>query len=236
MLDELHGSSVFSKIDLRSGYYQIRIWDDDEWKTAFKTKGGLFEWLVMPFGLSNAPSTFMRLMNRVFMPYISRFVVVYFNDILIYSRSEQEHYQHLTEVIRVPEREKLFGNPKKCTFFVEEVIFLGYVVTEDGIKVDNSKIEAIRSWPTPRSIHDVRSFHGLALFYRQFTRDFSTIMALMTEVIKGSIFRWMPRAQEAFEEVKVKLTQALVLALSCFDKIFEVECDASGISIGGVLV
>ena len=236
MLDELHGSQVFSKIDLRSGYYQIRIREGDEWKTAFKTKGGLFEWLVMPFGLSNAPSTFMRLMNQVFRPYIGRFVVVYFDDILIYSQSEQDHYDHLREIMEVLEKENLYGNLKKCTFFVKEVIFLGYVVSRDGIKVDESKIEAIRSWPVPKSIHDVRSFYGLASFYRRFIRDFSTITAPMTEVIKGSFFQWTSRAQEAFEAIKAKLTQAPVLALPCFDKVFEVECDASGIGIGGVLV
>ena len=235
MLDELHGSKVFSKIDLRSGYYQIRIREGDEWKTAFKTKGGLYEWLVMPFGLSNAPSTFMRLMNQVFKPFIGKFVVVYFDDILIYSRDEQAHQQHLIQIMHVLEREELYGNLKKCTFFTNEVTFLGYIVSSEGIKVDEGKIEAIRSWPQPQSIHDVRSFHGLASFYRRFIRSFSTIMSPMTEVLKGSSFQWNPKAQSAFEEVKKKLTQAPVLALPCFDKVFEVECDASGVGIGGVL-
>ena len=157
---------MFSKVDLRSGCHQICVREGDEWKTAFKTKGGLYEWLVMPFGLSNAPSTFMRLMNQVFRPYIGHFVVVYFNDILIYSKSEEEYQHHLGEIMSVLEREKLYGNLKKCTFFSHEVTFLGYVVTPNGIRADENKAEAIRSWPTPKSIHEVRSFHGLASFYR----------------------------------------------------------------------
>ena len=182
MLDELHGSCVFSKVNLRSGYYQIRIREGDEWKTAFKTKGGLYEWLVMPFGLSNAPSTFMRLMNQVFRPYIGHLVVVYFDDILIYSKSEEEHQNHLVEIMRVLKKKKLLGNLKKCTFFFNEVTFLGYVVTVKGIQVDESKVKVVHSWPMPKSIHDVRSFHGLASFYRRFIRNFSSIMAPMTEV------------------------------------------------------
>jgi len=135
----------------------------------------------------------------------------------------------------VLEKEKFFGNLKKCTFFTNEVTFLGYIVSEDGIKVDESEIEAIRTWPIPKSIHDVRSFNGIASFYRRFIRNFSTILAPMTEVLKGSSLTWDPKAQAAFEEVKRRLTQASVLALPCFEKVFEVECDASGVGIGGIL-
>jgi len=177
----------------------------------------------------------MRLMNQVFRPFIGKFVVVYFDDILVFSKDEHEHQEHLTQVMLVLEKEKLFGNLKKCTFFTSEVTFLGYIVSESGIKVDESKIEAIRTWSVPKSIHDVRSFHGLASFYRRFIRNFSTILSPMTEVLKGSSFSWNPKAQAAFEEVKEKLTQVPVLALPCFDKVFEVECDASGVGIGGIL-
>jgi len=211
ILDELYGSKVFSKIDLRSGYYQIRIKEGDEWKTTFKTKGGLYEWLVMPFRLSNAPSTFMRLINQVFRPYIEKFVVVYFDDIMAYSKNDHEHQDHLTQVMLVLEHEKLFGNLKKCAFFTPEVTFLDYIVTENGIKADESKVEAIRSWPVPTSIHDARAFHGLASFYRRFTRGFSTIMTPMTKVIKGT-FVWTAKAQSTFEEIKARLTQAPVLS------------------------
>jgi len=134
----------------------------------------------------------------------------------------------------VLEEEKLYRNLKKCTFFTNEVTFLGYIKTAHDIKVDESKVEAIQSWRTPKSIHDVQSFHGLAVFYRRFIRNFSTIIAPMTEMIKCSSFKWTPKAQEAFEEIKSKLTQAAVLSLPYFDKAFKVECDASEVGIGGV--
>nr|XP_043633544.1 uncharacterized protein LOC122604740 [Erigeron canadensis] len=181
LLDELHGSTVFSKIDLRSGYHQIRIYEGDEWKTAFKTKEGLYEWLVMPFGLSNAPSTFMRLMNHVLKPFLGSFVVVYFDDILVYSRTTEAHQCHLSQLFKVLDHEKLYGNLEKCEFFTNKVTFLGYLVSEQGIQVDEKKIQAIRDWPTPQSIQQVRSFHGLASFYRRFIKNFSTIVAPKTE-------------------------------------------------------
>ncbi|GJT24110.1 reverse transcriptase domain-containing protein, partial [Tanacetum coccineum] len=185
MLDQLHGASVFSKIDLRSGYHQIRIRPGDEWKTAFKTRDGLYEWLVMPFGLSNAPSTFMRLMNLVFKPFIGRFVVVYFDDILVFSKGQTEHLEHLAKIFEVLAQQQLYVNLKKCEFMTHSLVFLGYIISKDGIHVDSTKVDAIVSWPTPASIHEIRSFHGLASFYRRFIRNFSTIVSPITECLKG---------------------------------------------------
>ena len=177
MLDELSGSIIFSKIDLRSGYHQIRMRIGDEWKTAFKTKFGLYEWLVMPFGLTNAPSTFMRLMNHVLRAVIGKFIIVYFDDILIYSKTLEEHAEHVQKVLDVLRKEKLFANLEKCTFCTDQVVFLGFVVSGQGIQVDESNIKAIKEWPTPENVNQVRSFRGLAGFYRRFMKDFSTIAA-----------------------------------------------------------
>ncbi|CAA7042010.1 unnamed protein product [Microthlaspi erraticum] len=220
---------------LKSGYHQIRIRPGDEWKTTFKTREGLFEWLVMPFGLSNAPSTFMRVMNQALRPFIGRFVVVYFDDILIFSSSMSDHLQHLRDVLLVLRRDKLFGAIQKCAFGESQVLFLGYIVSQHGLSVDPAKVEAIRSWPTPRTVTEVRSFHGLASFYRRFIHHFSSIMAPLTDCIKTSHFTWTPAAEEAFQTIKTKLTTAPILILPSFTTAFELHCDASKSGIGAVL-
>jgi hypothetical protein len=237
MLDELHGSCIFTKIDLKSGYHQIRMKEGDEWKTAFKTKYGLYEWLVMPFGLTNAPSTFMRLMNHALRAFIGRFVVVYFDDILVYSKDLNEHINHLQCVLDVLRKEKLYANLKKCSFCMEKVVFLGYVISAKGIEVDEEKVKAIKEWPTPKSITEVRSFHGLASFYRRFVKNFSTLAAPLTEIVKKSVgFKWGSEQDRAFIEIKERLCGTPLLALPDFSKTFEIECDASGIGIGAVLM
>ena len=209
--------------------------EGDEWKTAFKTKHGLYEWLVMPFGLTNAPSTFMRLMNHVLRPYIGKFVVVYFDDILIYSKDLDDHVVHLNSVLDVLRNGKLFANLKKCTFCIDRLVFLGFVVSAQGIQVDDEKVRAIQEWPSPTSVGGVRSFHGLASFYRWFVKDFSTLAAPLTEVIKKKIgFKWGEEQEKAFQLIKQKLTNDHLLALLDFERMFEIECDASGIGIGVV--
>ena len=237
MLDELSGAVVFSKVDLRSGYHQIRMKLGDEWKTAFKTMFGLYEWLVMPFGLTNAPSTFMRLMNEVLRTFIGRFVVVYFDDILIYSRLLEEHLDHLRAVFNALRDARLFPNLEKCTFCTNRVSFLGYVVTPQGIEVDQAKVEAIYSWPIPTTVTQVRRFLGLAGFYRCFVKDFSTIAAQLHELTKKGVpFTWAATQKTSFDTLKDKLTHAPLLQLPDFNKTFELECDASGIGLGGVLL
>ncbi|KAL1351883.1 hypothetical protein AAHE18_06G126600 [Arachis hypogaea] len=237
MLDELYGACIFTKIDLKSGCHQIRMKPRDEWKIAFKTKHGLYEWLVMPFGLTNAPSTFMRLINHVLRDFLGKFVVVYFDDILISSTCLDDHLSHVSAVLEVLRTEKLYANLKKCTFCIDRVIFLGFIVSASEIEVDEEKVKAIREWPTPKNASEVRSFHGLVGFYRRFVKKFSTIDAPLTEVIKKDVgFKWEREQDIAFHTLKDCLCSAPILVLPNFDKTFEIECDASGIGIGAVLM
>ncbi|KAI0529011.1 hypothetical protein KFK09_001556 [Dendrobium nobile] len=232
MLDKLAGSRVFSKLDLRSGYHQIRIRPGDEWKTAFKTKQGLFEWRVMPFGLCNAPATFMRLMTEVLKDHLNRFCVVYFDDILIYSSSFEDHIRHLTKVLQALREHHLYLNSSKCEFATAQVYFLGFIVSADGVATDPHKISAIRDWPIPRTMFDVRSFHGLANFYRRFIRGFSIIMAPITNCLKAKQLLWNESCQRSWDTIKEALSSAPVLALPNFDLPFQVDTDASTVGVG----
>jgi Reverse transcriptase (RNA-dependent DNA polymerase) len=188
MLNQLSGATVFSKLDLKSGYYHIRIKPSDKWKTTFKTKDGLFKWVVMPFGLSNAPSTFMRVMNQVLRPFLNKFIVVYFDDILIYSRNKTDHLLHLREEFETLRANQLFANPEKCSWMVLNLMFLGFIISGQGISPDENKVSAILSWSCPTTINKVCSFLGLAGFYRMFIKGYSSITAPITGILKGKNF------------------------------------------------
>jgi hypothetical protein len=191
----------------------------------------------MPFGLTNAPNIFMRSLNEILRSFIGTFVVVYFDDILIYTKSLDEHIEHLCAVFGALREARLFANLEKCTFCTDRVAFLGYVVTPQGIEVDEAKIEAIKIWSIPATLTQLRSFLGLAGFYRHFVRDFSTIAAPLNDLTKKGVpFYWGAAQEHSFNTLIDKLTHALLLQLSDFSKTFELKCDASGIGIGGVLL
>jgi hypothetical protein len=237
LMDCLSGENLFSKIDLKTGYHQIRMREGDEWKIAFTTNEGLYECLVMPFGLTNGPSTFMRLINEILKDFIGKFVVVYLDDILIFSNTKEEHLRHLTLVMRRLQQEKLLINLKKSSFMKTELIYLGFVISSNELKMDPEKVRAIKEWPSPRSMFEVRSFHELASFYRKFIRDFSGICAPMMDTMKKKCksFKWTEEAERSFNTLKKKITERPILVLPNFGKTFQVRCDASGVAIGAVL-
>ena len=182
LFDQLQGALGFSKIDLRSGYHQLKVKEEDIPKTAFRTRYGHYEFLVMPFGLTNAPAAFMDLMNRVFKEYLDKFVIVFIDDILIYSRSKEDHVEHLRTVLKILKQKKLYAKFKKCEFWLDKIAFLGHIVSSEGISVDPSKVEAVENWPRPKSVSEVRSFLGLAGYYRRFVEGFSKIALPLTQL------------------------------------------------------
>lgn len=241
MLDQLHGAKYFTKLDLASGYHQIRIKEEDIPKTAFRTQFGHYEFTVMPFGLCNAPATFQSLMNHVFQDYLDNFVLVYLDDILIYSRTAEEHKEHVSKVLQKLQENKLYAKKSKCEFGVDKVEFLGHIVSAEGISVDQRKIEAIKSWPTPRTVKEVRSFIGLASYYRRFVKNFSAKAAPLTRLMtplyekRGSALPWGKEEQQAFDALKTALCSAPILSQPIPDGKFILRTDASSYGLGAVL-
>ncbi|GJS50662.1 putative reverse transcriptase domain-containing protein [Tanacetum coccineum] len=237
LFDQLQGLSVYSKIDLRTGYHQLRIREEDIPITAFITRYGNYEFQVMSFGLTNASAVFMDLMNRVCKPYLDKFVIVFIDDILIYSKNKDEHKEHLKAILELLKKEKLYAKFSKCDFWLESVQFLGHVIDSKGVHVDPAKIEAIKNWATPTTPTEVRQFLGLAGYYRRFIEGFSLISKPLTKLTqKNKKYEWSEDEEEAFELLKQKLCCAPILALPEGSEDFVVYCDASLKGFGAVLM
>nr|CAE04776.3 OSJNBb0115I21.3 [Oryza sativa Japonica Group] len=237
LFDQLKGATVFSKIDLRSGYHQLRIKEEDIPKTAFTTRYGLFECTVMSFGLTNAPAFFMNLMNKVFMEYLDKFVVVFIDDILIYSRTKEEHEEHLRLALEKLREHQLYAKFSKCEFWLSEVKFLGHVISAGGVAVDPSNVESVTNWKQPKTVSEIRSFLGLAGYYRRFIENFSKIAKPMTRLLQKDVkYKWSEECEQSFQELKSRLISAPILILPDPKKGFQVYCDASKLGLGCVLM
>ena len=236
MLDRLGKAKYFTKLDLTSGFNQIRVAEEDIYKTAFSTRYGHFEFLVMPFGLTNAPATFQTLMNDIFRPFLDKFLMVYLDDILIYSKTLEEHEQHIRQALQVLRENKLYAKPSKCEFFKTKMGFLGHVLTGEGVQADPRKVEAIKNWPAPKNVKHVRSFLGLANYYRRYVHGFANMAAALTELTKKNVaFVWSSKQVRAFDALKAALTSSPVLKNPEFGKPFTVTTDASEFAVGAVL-
>jgi hypothetical protein len=228
LFDHMRGAKVFSKIDLRSGYHQMRMRLSDIPKTTFTTRYGLYEYTVMSFGLTNAPAYFMYLMNKVFMEYLDKFVVVFIDDVLIYSKNEGEHEEHLRLVLQKLREQQLYAKFSKCDFWLKEVSFLGHIITDGGISVDPTKVSDVLKWEPPLTVKEIRSFLGLAGYYRRFIEEFSKIAKPLTSLLeKDKEFKWTAACQSSFEELKKRLTSAPILVMPDLQKSFDIYCDAS---------
>ena len=237
LFDQLKGASIFSKIDLRSGYHQLRIKDVDVHKTMFRTRYGHYEFLVMPFGLTNTPAAFMNLMNRVFRPYVDQFVVVFIDDILVYSKDQENHESHLRVVLKTLRKEQLYAKLSKCEFWLNEMSFLGHIVSKEGIRVDPKKIEVVVEWKLLRNVTEVRSFLGLAGYYRRFVKGFSMTVASMTRLLQKNVkYEWSEKCQISFDKLKVFLTKTTVLTQPTCGKEYVIFSNASLNGLGCVLM
>ena len=232
LLDELHDAWFYSKLDLRSGYHHIRMKDKDKSKTAFRTHDGHYDFLVMPFGLTNAPSTFQNLMNEVFRLYLIKFVLVFFNDILVYNNSWEEHMEHLERVFTILQNQQLFAKKNNAPLLLKELTIWG----KKGMEMDQQKIESIQAWPIPTSVKELRGFLWLAGNYRRFIRGYGEISRPVTNLLKKNNFTWTEESSMAFSRLKNAIVNAPVLALHDFSEAFTIEADASDQGVGAVLI
>ncbi|WVZ77328.1 LOW QUALITY PROTEIN: hypothetical protein U9M48_025207 [Paspalum notatum var. saurae] len=232
LLDELHGAAWFTKLDMRSGYHQIRVVPADEPKTAFKTHHGHWEFRVMPFGLTNAPATFQAAMNTIFQPLLRKSVLVFVDDILVYSKTLEEHVQHLQEVFQILSQHQLFLKRSKCSFATQSLEYLGHIISGAGVSTDPSKIEAIANWSVPTDLKQLRGFLGLSGYYRKFIRHYGIISRPLYDLLKkNTIFQWTPQLQQSSPYICSESP-----ALPDFTQSFTVETDASATGIGAVLL
>ena len=236
ILDELAGSKVFTKLDMRSGYHQVRMLPDDEHKTAFKTHHGHYQYKVMPFGLTNAPATFQCVMNEILKPYLRKFVLVFLDDILIYSSSWEDHIFHLEQVLETLRKHQLYLKESKCSFGQDSLEYLGHIISSTGVSTDPSKIADMLNWPQPTTMTEPRAFLGLTGYYRKIVKGYGIISKPLTAILRLKHFAWNPLAQEAFQNLKTAMTTTPVLALPNFHQPFTVETDACQDGIGAVLM
>ena len=234
--DRLKGAQWFTALDLKHGYNLIRMKEGEEWKTAFRTRYGHYEYQVMPFGLTNAPATFQEMINDVLREYLDVFVIAYLDDILIFSKNPEEHKEHVKKVLQKLQDANLLVEPEKSFFHVQKVDYLGYTIEPGLVRMQKDKVQAIKEWPTPTSVKDVRAFQGYVNFYRQFIGGYSDIAKPLTDLTRKDVsFQWTQKEEQAFQALKDKVTQDPVLEEADPEKEFEIHTDASDDAAGGEL-